>query len=107
MNVPLFMKYQQLIKDCFWEYDVTSADLVKMITSGNLQEKQFLFEKILANSTQLLHDLKIFPKDELEMLADSYKVPNFNHEYLSRRLNIIKYHFFDQKLMVEELKWIT
>jgi len=31
--------YQQLIKDCFWEYDVTPADLNKMITSGDAREK--------------------------------------------------------------------
>lgn len=102
---PTHAKYQQLLKDCFWEYHFTPADIDTMITSDNLREKQFLFEKILANSTQLLHDLTIFPKAELKLLVDRYTVPTFNHEYLARRKNIVEYHFFNQELTVEELKW--
>jgi len=102
---PTYAKYQQLLKDCFWEYNFTPADLNKIITSDNVREKQFLFEKILANSTQLLHDLKIFPQAELKFLVDRYKVPTFNHEYLARRKNIVEYHFFNQELTIEELKW--
>ncbi len=94
-----------LIKDCFWEYNFTAADVKKIIKSGNMREKQFLFEKILANSTHLFRDLKIFTRDNLEILIGSYTVPAFNREYLSRRKNMVEYHFFNQELTIEELKW--
>jgi len=48
----------------------------------------------------LFRDLKIFPKDTLEILINNYKVPNFNQEYLSKRKNMVEYHFLKQ-----ELKW--
>ncbi len=99
-------KYYQLLKDCFWEYDFTADDIDKIIVSGDVSEKKFLFGKILANSTWLLKDLKLFPKDELKSLLHDYTVPEFNSEYLSRRKNIAEFYFFDQELKIEELKWV-
>ena len=51
-------KYHQLLKDCFWEYDFTVDDIDRIIASGDVAEKKFLFGKIMANSTWLLKDLK-------------------------------------------------
>ena len=99
-------KYQQLLKDCFWEYDFTPDDIDRMRASDDFLEKRFLFGKILANSTQLLKDLKLFPKDELKSLINDYTVPEFNSEYLGRRKNIVEFYFFDQELKIEELKWV-
>ena len=99
-------KYQQLLKDCFWEYDFSSDDINRIIAADDFQEKRFLFGKILANSTQLLKDLKIFPKDELKSLLSDYTIPEFNSEYLRRRKNIVGFYFFDQELKLEELKWV-
>ena len=99
-------KYQQLLKDCFWEYDFTSADIDRIIESDDLLEKRFLFSKILANSTRLLKDLKLFPRKELKSLLNNYTVHEFNYEYLRRRKNIVGFYFFDQELKLEELKWV-
>jgi len=98
-------KYQQLISDCFWEYNFTSEDLDQIITSGDPRKNQFIFGKILANSTYLLKDLKIFPLEKLASLVDSYTVPKFNYDFLYRRKNIVEFHFFEKDLTLEELKW--
>ena len=98
-------KYHQLLKDCFWEYDFTADDIDKIIASGDDSEKKFLFGKILANSTWLLKDLKLFLDDGLKSLLNNYTVPEFNSEYLGRRKNIAEFYFFDQELNIEELKW--
>ena len=101
------MAYERLLRDCFWEYDFSAEDIGRIVESGSFKEKLFLFEKILANSTDLLLDLQIFDKEELRRLLDSYSVPSFNHDYLKRRKNIVEYFFFDEPLDIEELKWIA
>ena len=99
-------RYQQLISDCFWEYDFTPEDITRMIDADDFREKRFLFGKIMANSTNLLKDLKVFPLEDLNLLLDGYIVPEFNHEFLWRRKNIVEFYFFNKKLKVEELKWV-
>ena len=99
-------KYQQLLKDCFWEYDFSPDDIDRIIAADDFLEKRFLFGKILANSTQLLKDLKLFPKAELKMLLADYRIPEFNSEHLRRRKNIVEFYFFDEELKLEELKWV-
>ena len=98
-------KYQQLLNDCFWEYNFSPEEIDMIIKSEDFQKNRFLFAKILANSTQLLKDLKLFPKERLLSLLESYIVPRFNHEFLARRKNIVEFHFFRQPLNIEELKW--
>ncbi|MCK5914698.1 MAG: hypothetical protein KAG92_01050 [Deltaproteobacteria bacterium] len=98
-------KYELLIDDCFWDYNFTDKDIDRIATSDDLKQKRFLFEKILANSTWLLKDLKIFPKDQLEQLLSDYVAPNFNYDYLARRKDIVEFHFFGKELSIEELKW--
>lgn len=105
MGVKLVEKYQKLINDCFWEYDFRPNDIIKMIRSDDFQKKKFLFGKILANSTQLLKDLKIFSKEDLQSLVNAYVVPEFNYKFLYRRKNIVEFYFFNKELMIEELKW--
>ncbi len=98
-------KYQQLIEDCFWDYDFRADDIAGITSSDDFQKKKFLFGKILANSTQLLKDLKIFSQEDLQSLVDAYSVPDFNHEFLCRRKNIVEFYFFNKKLMLEDLQW--
>lgn len=99
------MSYEKLIKDCFWEYDFTSEEIDTLLKEGSFKEKQFLFEKILANSTQLLRDMELFDKETLQKLLETYSVPRFNYDFLHRRKNILEYYFFDKPLTIDELKW--
>ena len=97
--------YSQIIKDCFWDYNVTQNDLYLMFISSNMRDKNILFEKILSNSTKLLRDMKLFDKEDLTYLIDHYKIPRFNSDYIARRKNIVEYCLLDRELLIEELKW--
>jgi len=101
------MQYERLIKDCFWEYNFTEKDIKKLFNSSNFKEKQFLYEKILLNSSELLNDLSLFDRNELKMLSENYTIPTFNQDYISRRQNIVQYFFLDKPLLIDELKWVA
>ncbi len=101
------MKYERLIKECFWDYNFKDEDIEKLLHSNDFQDKQFLYEKILINSTNLLGDMQLFNKEDLKKLTDAYQIPSFNREYIHKRHNIIQYFFFDEPLEIDELKWVA
>lgn len=107
MPVTSNKRIERILKNCFWEYAFTPEDILHMADGDDWEEKRFLFEKILANSTQMLDAMKIFRPEDLEKLLDSYVVPRFNHDYLARRKNIVEFCFFDKPLTVRELQWIV
>ncbi len=100
------INFERIKKDCFWDYNFSDEEIIKLATSNDIKEKSFLFQKILLNSTAFLSDLKIFKKDDLIDLINSYKVPKFNHDYIFRRKNMAEVYFLDKPLLVDELKWI-
>lgn len=97
--------YNQILKDCFWDYSFTSSDIDNMAKNNDKREMTFLFGKILQNSTKMLNSMDIFDKNSLKTLIEEYKVPTFNHDYISRRLNILEYYFLDKPLTINELRW--
>ena len=99
-------RYKRIIRDCFWDSNITEDDIETMLHSGNIRSEKYLFEKILINSTNLLNDLKLFNKDKLKQMMKEYKVPKFNNDYIFRRKNIAEVYFFDEPLLIDELKWI-
>ncbi len=99
------MNLDRINKECFWEYNFTNEEIVRMAKSNNLKVKLFLLGKILANSTNLFSDLRIFSLKEIENLLEIIKIPNFKREYFERRKNLIEFYFFGKPLKVEELKW--
>jgi len=96
-----------ILKDCFWEYNFTEDNIISLAKSQNQQEQMFLFTKILENATELIKSMKIFDKEDLERLIDSYTLPTFKRDYMARRLNIIEYYFLDRPLTINELKWVA
>jgi hypothetical protein len=86
---------------------MTEEDIVSLFQSNDFREQQFLFGKILVNSTQLLKNMKLFNKQDLEKLIIGYKVPTFNHDYIARRKNMLEYYFLGKPLTINELKWIA
>ena len=101
------LRYKQIIIDCFWDSNVTEEDIDAMFYSGDRRTEIYLFDKILNNSTDLLSNLKLFKKDELKTIMKEYKVPAFNYDYIFRRKNIAEVYFFDETLLIDELKWIV
>lgn len=101
------VNYLRIKKDCFWDLDISSREIVDIANGNDLRKKSYLFEKILLNSTKLFIDLKIFRKDELRVLVENYEIPRFNHEYAFRRKNMVEVYFFNKPLLIDELKWVA
>jgi len=57
-------------------------------------KKLFLFENILLNSTNLFKDLSIFKREDLRILLEQYRVPDFNRDYIFKRKNMAEAFFF-------------
>ena len=98
-------RYKRIIRDCFWDSNITEDDIDTMLHSGNTRSEKYLFEKILINSTDILIDLKLFKKEKVRKMMKEFKVPNFNYDYIFRRKNIAEVYLFDIPLLVDELKW--
>jgi len=70
---------ENIIKDCFWDYDYTIEQIVELAKAEDFRQKKFLFEKILINSHDMVSNLKtLFYEEDLVKLINSYKVPKFN-----------------------------
>ena len=98
---------ENILKDCFWEYNFTEDDILSLAKSQNQQHQMFLFTKILENAKELIKSMKIFDKEDLERLINFYTLPTFKYDYMARRLNIIEYYFLDKPLTINELKWVV
>ncbi len=101
------INYERIIKDCFWDLKIDAKDIDTMLLHSDMIKKTFLFEKILLNSTQMLADMQIFEKGDLEILIENFKVPKFNAEYIFKRKNMAEVYFLDKPLEIDELKWIA
>ena len=99
--------YARIKKDCFWDLSISEEDIEDIIKGNDERKKRMLFEKILLNSTALFKDLQIFKKEELENFMNSYKIPEFNAEYVFKRKNMAEVYFFNKPLLIDELKWIA
>jgi len=98
-------KIEKIIKDCFWDLDISPDEIKEIVKSKDFRKEKFLFEKILLNSSQMLAALQIFEKDDLRKLLEDFKVPAFNHDYIFRRKNIAEVYFLGKSLLIKELQW--
>ena len=96
---------EQIIKECFWDYNFEINDIVKIVKSGSFNEKMFLFQKILSNSSDVLRALRIFSKEDLKKLFNKYKVPQFNKDYLKKRRDIVESVLFNKEIHINGLDW--
>lgn len=96
--------YQRILKECFWDYNFSESD-IQNIKNLDDKTKNFIFQKIFFNSTQLLEDMHIFDLNEIEKYLKNIKVNNFNKDFIFRRKNMLEFYFFNKPLLIEELKW--
>jgi len=99
--------YKQILKDCFWEYDFTIEDIKRLAKSSKRGEREFLFQKILLNSTSLIQSMKIFDREILIEMIRDYKIPKFNQDYIKKRKNMLEIYFLDMPPTANEFKWIA
>ena len=97
--------YAEIIHECLWEYHISPAELVAMAEHGTDQEKFFLFRKILENSQDVLRSLNIFNVSDQKKMLLSYTPPKFNHHFLNKRHNVLKYFIIGQEVNIPELRW--
>lgn len=96
---------KKIIQECFWDNKLTPDELNKIVGSGDVREKKFLFHRILLNSNKLFADMAMFHKQEIERFIKEFKVPSFNTNYIKRRVDLVKVFFFDLPLETKELEW--
>lgn len=101
------LEFSRIIKECFWDIDINENDIVVIVNGNNFRKKQFIFEKILLNSTRIFHDLELFDEIELKKLLLDLKVSQFNKEHVLRRKNLVEVYFFDAAVLIDELKWVS
>ena len=99
--------FSRVQKECFWDVSINEEMLYDIIGSADMKKKQFIFEKILLNSTKILTDLSIFNKKELKILTDNIQISSFNKAHILRRKNLVEVYFFDKELQIDELKWVA
>jgi len=107
MQITTSSIIENILKNCFWDYNFTEEEILNIVNGNDFAQKQFLFRKILLNSTRVLTDLKIFNHEELKTMIETFKVPTFNHDYIFRRHNIVEVYFLDKPLLIDELKWVA
>ena len=93
--------YEQILKDCFWEYKFDEEK------NQNLSKNSDFSEKILVNSTEVLSALGIFKFNDLKKLIEDFKVPEFNHDFIFKRKNMAEVFFLDKPLLIKELQWLV
>jgi hypothetical protein len=93
------------LKDLFWDMNISEEDVEGIVQGDDFRAKQFLFEKILLNSQNMIRELRIFTPKDLEELIENYKPSSFNKEYASRRKNIAETFFLGKPMLHPELKW--
>jgi hypothetical protein len=104
---PTIFDFSRVSKECFWDMNISESEVMNIITGQDFRKKQFIFEKILLNSTKLFKDLKVFDIKDLKTLLDKLDIPQFNSGFILRRKNLVDVYFFDAELLIEELKWVA
>ena len=97
--------YERIQHECLWEYHMSSAELLDITQNGTDQEKFFLFSKILENSQDVLRSLNIFSVSDQKKMLLRYTPPKFNHHFLEKRYNVLKYFILGQEVDIPELRW--
>ncbi len=93
-------------KECFWDYKITPEKIVEMTKSKKKYIRNFVIEKILENSTNLLLDLKmLFSTKDIESFLDTYRIPRFKQEFLHKRKKIVEYVLLNKKRRIKEFEW--
>jgi hypothetical protein len=99
------INYNQIIKDCFWDYNIDENDISEILNSDDLRRKQKLFSKIIYNSTDKARTLKIlFDKETLQQLFATFTA-SYNKKYIDKYILVLKNILLDENNYIESLAW--
>ncbi len=97
--------YSQLIKDCYWDCNVTVNDIMTILQSDDFRQKQSLFSKIIYNSTDKARTLQVlFNKEMLQRLFSTFE-SSYNHNYIDRYILILRNILLGENNHIESLAW--
>ena len=98
-------KYKRILKESFWDYNFSVNELISICESNDYNNKKFIFNKILKNSTDVLNDLTIFSdSDKIKLLKD-FSPSKFNYDFINRRFKILKRLILKEEVDIWELSW--
>jgi|FLOH01.1.fsa_nt_gi hypothetical protein len=97
----------ELIRECFWEYEINAEKISAILESNNFVEKRFIFNKIFTNSTNVLKTLEIFSRCDLKQFLDDFTINGYNHDYYSRKRDIVRNLLLNELVTVKGLEWVT
>ena len=93
-----------IIKDCYWDYNIDSSDIKRILSSGGEREKKKLFEKIIYNSKDKLSALALFDSRMLKKFFSDLSV-TYNHKYIERHIQVLKALLLGEKNYIKGLEW--
>ncbi|HOV13542.1 MAG TPA: hypothetical protein PK771_04600 [Spirochaetota bacterium] len=95
---------EKIIKECYWDYNITADDLIEKINSSDIREKSKIFNKIIENSTDKVFSLRIFDSEELRKLFDQYN-NTFNKKRIEKNILALRNIFLGEKNQIKGLEW--
>lgn len=96
--------YSQIIKECYWDSNITSKDLESIVKSSDNRELKKVFSKIIYNSNDKLRALQIFTKDQLSIFFDDFKV-TYNQKYAQKHLKVLANLLLGKEYKIKGLEW--
>jgi hypothetical protein len=93
-----------ILKECYWDYDIQKEHLYNIISSNDKREQQKLFSKIMYNAKDKLLALQLFKTNQLEELFDNFKV-TYNKKYINKHVMILKYLLLGEIHHIKGLEW--
>ncbi len=95
---------EDIIKDCYWDYNIDKSDLENILDSGDSREFKKLFSKIIYNSKDKLIALQLFSKGQLKELFDDFKA-TYNEKYINRHIPVLRSILLGEKYTIKSLEW--
>jgi len=93
-----------IIKDCYWDYNIDSSYIKRILSSKDEREKKKLFEKIIYNSKDKLSALTLFDNQSLIKMFSDLKV-TYNKKYIDRHVSVLRAILLGEKTYIEGLEW--
>lgn len=82
---------EKLIREAFWDTNITEDELVAMARSDDFRNKKHLFEKILYNSSDRVRLIRfLFNSSDMKPLFNSLSSNRFNKK-AERNIQLAKY----------------
>jgi hypothetical protein len=96
--------FKKILKECYWDYKISSDDLKKILNSNDERAQFKLFSKIIYNANDKLAALQIFSKEQLQIFFKNFKA-TYNKRYINRHIKILKYLLLNEKHHIRGIEW--